>query len=121
MWVEEAVVSRLQHGASTVPTHILLVIERLTPCVGGRGGGQSTTTRCVHSPHTHILLVIDCCWLGCPAPFLAKLQTLVSGHSCFDTNATVLHILQFMLILKYELQTPDIIYQQHTFSRPPVF
>ena len=55
MWVEEAVVSRLQHGASTVPTHILLVIERLTPCVGRRGGGQSTTTRCVHSPHTHSL------------------------------------------------------------------
>ena len=59
MWVEEAVVSRLQHGASTVPTHILLVIERLTSCVGRRGGGQSTTTRCVHSPHTHILLVIE--------------------------------------------------------------
>ena len=55
MRVEEAVVSRLQHGASTVPAHILLVIERLTSCVGRRGGGQSTTTRCVHSPHTHSL------------------------------------------------------------------
>ena len=55
MRVEEAVVSPLQHGASTVPTHILLVIERLTSCAGRRGGGQSTTTRCVHSPRTHSL------------------------------------------------------------------